>query len=73
MQILRRRLSAAGIPQTTRPIRFTDLHDGLSAVLMNSWSPGIPVSRIADRPLGDPAELTELLHRAYAAEPPTPL
>ncbi|OYO13908.1 branched-chain amino acid aminotransferase [Enemella evansiae] len=72
-QILRRRLSAQGIPQTTRPVRAMDLDDRFAAALMNSWSPGIPVSRIADRPLGDHTDLIGLLHRAYATEPPVPL
>lgn len=73
MQILQRQLDAAGIPQLTRPVRTTDLDARLSAVLMNSWSPGIAVSAIDDRALGDPGEFTAQLHRAYAAEPPVPL
>ena len=73
MQILARRLADAGVPQQTRPVRRTDLHDGMSAVVMNSWSPGIPVSGLGGRALAlDPA-LVGVLHDAYAAEPPVPL
>ncbi|OYN98831.1 aminotransferase class IV family protein [Enemella evansiae] len=72
-QILRRRLAEQGIPQATRPVRAMDLDDRFAAALMNSWSPGIPVSRIADRPLGDHTDLIGLLHRAYTTEPPVPL
>jgi hypothetical protein len=37
---------------------------------MNSWSPGIPVTRIGDRLLGQDHEFIQHLHDAYAEEAP---
>ncbi|MGK2865804.1 MAG: aminotransferase class IV family protein [Mycobacterium sp.] len=73
MQILNRQLADCGIDQVTRPIRASDVTGELAGALMNSWSPAIPVARIADCTLGDARELTGILHRAYAAEPPVAL
>ncbi|WP_097231326.1 aminotransferase class IV family protein [Streptomyces zhaozhouensis] len=70
MRILSRRLRARGVPQRTRAVRRADL-DGLAAVVMNSWSPGVPVSRIGDRRLVDDPAFVTLLGDAYADEPPT--
>ncbi|MGJ0184978.1 aminotransferase class IV [Corynebacterium glyciniphilum] len=68
MQILRRRLEAMGVPQQTRPVRLTDVEGRLSAVVMNSWSPGIPVSRLGEVPLDVDSGFTEILEEAYADE-----
>jgi branched-subunit amino acid aminotransferase/4-amino-4-deoxychorismate lyase len=70
MQILARRLDALGVPQRTKEIRQGDLDGRLAAVVMNSWSPGIPVARIGDRLLGQHQEFIQHLHDAYAEEPP---
>jgi branched-subunit amino acid aminotransferase/4-amino-4-deoxychorismate lyase len=73
MQTLARRLAARGIPQRSREIRRSDVTDRLSAVVMNSWSPAIPITRLGEhRPANDPA-FTRLLHDAYASEPATPV
>lgn len=69
MQIVRRRLDALGVPQRTAEIRQADLGGRLSAAVLNSWSPGIPVSRIGDRLLGHDQDFIATLHRAYAEEP----
>lgn len=69
MQILARRLPALGVPQRTRPIRKTDLSMGLSAVVMNSWTPGISVSRIGDQVMAQDPAFTRLLQTAYETEP----
>lgn len=69
MQILDRRLRTLGIPQQTRDVRLDELGKHLSAVVMNSWTPGIPISRIGDTFLGQDAEFTRLLHSAHADEP----
>lgn len=66
MQILRRQLPAAD--QVTRPVLAEELGPGLSAVVMNSWSPGVPLTSIGGRPLGDAGHLVRTLHRAFAAE-----
>lgn len=70
MQILKRRLEILAVPQETREIRLSDLGDHLAAVVMNSWSPGIPVSQIGGTPLNQDSALPNLLHAAYAEEPP---
>lgn len=69
MQILARRLREIGIPQQTRDVRLDDLGEHVSAVVMNSWSPGISVARIGESTLGQEAEFTRLLHAAHSREP----
>lgn len=69
MQILDRRLRALGIPQQTRDVRLDDLGEHLTAVVMNSWTPGIPIARIGDRVLGQGNEFPRVLHSAHADEP----
>lgn len=69
MQILARRLASRGIDQVTRAVRTRDLTDGLAAVVMNSWSPGIAIARIASQPLADGQAFVRLLREAYDSEP----
>jgi hypothetical protein len=69
MQILDRRLRVLGIAQQTRDVRRDELGEHLSAVVMNSWTPGIPIARIGDSLLGQDAEFMRLLHAAYRDEP----
>jgi branched-subunit amino acid aminotransferase/4-amino-4-deoxychorismate lyase len=69
MQILDRRLRALGVPQQTRDVRIDELGQHLCAVVMNSWTPGIPIARIGDTVLGEDTEFTRLLHAAHADEP----
>lgn len=70
MQILIRQLQARGIPQQTRPIRRSDLTEDLSAVVMNSWSPAIPLARLGEQNVASTPDFTRLLHEVYDAEPP---
>ncbi|GAA1248376.1 hypothetical protein GCM10009676_38380 [Prauserella halophila] len=69
MQILTRRLRTRGIPPQTRDVSPDELGQHLSAVVMNSWTPGVPVARIGDTPVGQDAEFARLLHAAHADEP----
>ncbi|UNX55187.1 aminotransferase class IV family protein [Georgenia sp. TF02-10] len=69
MQILSRRLHALGVAQRTRPVRPEDLTERLAAVVLNSWTPAVPVARIGEHRLGDGSEIVRLLHRAYETEP----
>lgn len=69
MQILVRRLEARGIPQQTRMVRQSDLAGSVSAVAMNSWTPGIVLTRLGEHQLKHDAGFTRLLHDVYAAEP----
>lgn len=73
MQILKRQLSARNIGQVTRPVHRADLGEGLAGAVMNSWSPGIHIDRIADHKLAESRELAGLLHEAYASEAPITL
>lgn len=68
MQILSRQLTALGIDQTTRAVTRTELSEDLAAVVMNSWSPGIPVAHIYGQRMADDGEFVHFLHHAYAAE-----
>lgn len=69
MQILVRQLEARGIPQQTRPVRESDLTDSMSAAAINSWTPGIALTRLGERQLKHDPAFTRLLHDVYAAEP----
>lgn len=71
MQILARQLSARDIPQQTREIHQFDLADHLSAVVMNSWTPAIPVTRLGEHQLYNDPAFVRLLHESYVTEPPT--
>ncbi|GLW11058.1 hypothetical protein Misp01_61860 [Microtetraspora sp. NBRC 13810] len=69
MGILRRQLERLGVPQRVQEITLADLPALAGAVVMNSWTPGIPVHRIDSVPLPGAPAFLDLLHRAYQAEP----
>ena len=72
MAILQRQLRSAGIPQREQVVTADDV-GWLSAVVMNSWTPAVPISRIgAHRPPRDP-RFEEILRQAFLAEVPTAL
>ncbi|MFE9389067.1 aminotransferase class IV family protein [Streptomyces sp. NPDC006784] len=71
MGTVRRQLDRLGIPQHEREITPADLPALRGAVVLNSWTPGIPVHRIGSVPLPAAPGFLELLHRAHEAEPPT--
>ncbi|WP_229680596.1 aminotransferase class IV [Saccharopolyspora thermophila] len=71
MGILRRQLHRIGIPQRTRPVTPADLPALAGAVVMNSWTPGVAVTRIGSTPLPEAPSFLDILHRAYQAETPT--
>lgn len=73
MQILVRRLRSMGVRQQTREICPADVNDQLSAVVMNSWTPGIPVSRIGDKSLAPDGTFPRFLEEAYTGEAQTRL
>ncbi len=68
-QILVRRLRDMGVPQTSRAVYAAEIGDQLSAVVMNSWTPAIPVSMIAHHSMVLDTASYQLLHKAYSAEP----
>jgi branched-subunit amino acid aminotransferase/4-amino-4-deoxychorismate lyase len=69
MGIVRRRLDSLGVPQHVRPIRPADLPGLAGAVVMNSWTPAVPVSRIGSVRLPEAPAFEAALRRAYEAEP----
>jgi branched-subunit amino acid aminotransferase/4-amino-4-deoxychorismate lyase len=71
MAILRRQLDRLGVPQRVQEITLTDLPTLSGAVVMNSWTPGVPVHRIGPVPLPEAPSFVHLLHHAYQNEPLT--
>ncbi|QKW09905.1 aminotransferase class IV family protein [Streptomyces sp. NA04227] len=69
MGIVRRQLERLGVPQRTREMTLDDLPTLAGAVVMNSWTPGIPVHRIGPVPLPDAPLFVKQLHQAYEEEP----
>lgn len=69
MGIVSRQLDRLGVPQRTEEIAVPDLPALAGAVVMNSWTPAIPVHRIGTTSLPAAPDFTELLHRAHAQEP----
>lgn len=68
MGIVRRQLDRLGVPQRVQEITLADLPTLAGAVVMNSWTPGVPVHRIGSVSLPEAPSFLELLHRAYQAE-----
>lgn len=68
MGIVRRQLDRFGVPQRVQEITLADLPTLAGAVVMNSWTPGVPVHRIGSVSLPEAPSFLELLHRAYQAE-----
>lgn len=71
MSIVQRQLTMRGIPQEHRRITPAAAGQLDAAVVMNSWTPGIAVRRIAGTPLPVRPEVVQVLHDAYLAEPST--
>ncbi|MCK2215714.1 aminotransferase class IV family protein [Actinomadura sp. ATCC 31491] len=70
MGVVRRRLAALGVPQLDREVTLDDLPGLAGAVVMNSWTPAVPVHRIGAADLPPAPSFVKLLHRAYQDEPP---
>ncbi|WP_432868360.1 aminotransferase class IV family protein [Microbispora rosea] len=73
MGIVRRQLDRLGVPQRVQEVTLADLPALAGAVVMNSWTPGVPVHRIGSVPLPEALSFVQVLHRAYQAEPLTSL
>ncbi|MEV1198546.1 aminotransferase class IV family protein [Microbispora rosea] len=68
MGIVRRQLDRLGVPQRVQEVTLADLPALAGAVVMNSWTPGVPVHRIGSVPLPEALSFVQVLHRAYQAE-----
>lgn len=73
MGILRRRLDALGVPQRDQEVTLADLPSLRGAVVLNSWTPGVPVHRIDSVPVPGAPAFLKVLHDAYETEPLTSL
>jgi len=71
MGIVGRQLDRLGIPQRVQAIKLADLPALAGGVVMNSWTPGIALSRIDSVPLPEAQSFLTMLHQAYNAEPLT--
>ncbi|WP_024877391.1 aminotransferase class IV family protein [Saccharomonospora piscinae] len=69
MGIVRRQLDHLGVPQREQDVTSADLPALAGAVVLNSWTPAIPVRGFAEVPLPVAPEFARLLHDAYDAEP----
>lgn len=69
MAIVRRQLDRLGVPQRVQEIRLADLPALAGAVVMNSWTPGVAVQRIASTSLPEAPSFVRMLHEAYETEP----
>jgi branched-subunit amino acid aminotransferase/4-amino-4-deoxychorismate lyase len=69
MGIVRRQLDRLGVAQRVQEVTLDDLPTLAGAVVMNSWTPGLPVHRIGSVPLPEAPSFLDVLHRAYQAEP----
>ncbi|MFI9464767.1 aminotransferase class IV [Streptomyces xiamenensis] len=69
MGIVRRRLEGLGVPQRVREVTVADVPSLAGAVVMNSWTPGVPVHAIGPHPVPAAPDFVALLRRAYEAEP----
>jgi len=71
MGILRRQLERLGVPQRVEKVTLAEVAEFLGAVIMNSWTPGVAVSRIGSVRLPEASAFLNVLHKAYGAEPLT--
>lgn len=69
MGIIQRQLERLDIPQRLEAITFERLGELSGAAVMNSWTPGIPVTAFASNVIAEAKPFISLLHKAYKAEP----
>jgi branched-subunit amino acid aminotransferase/4-amino-4-deoxychorismate lyase len=69
MGVLSRQLSRLGVAQREQDITLDDLPRLQGAVVMNSWTPGVPVNRIEAVAIPEAPSFVDVLHRAFQAEP----
>ncbi len=69
MGVVRRQLSRLGVAQREAALTPEAAGHLAGAAVMNSWSPGIPVSGVDAHDLPPAPGFIDLLHRAWRAEP----
>lgn len=73
MGIVRRQLEKLNIPLREETISLDRLKSLKGAAVMNSWTPGVPVTGIASVPMPASPWFLETLRQAYEREPLVPL
>ena len=73
MGIVRRQLERLGAPQREQELQAQDLRALKGAVVMNSWTPGVPLRRIGATDVPPAPGFLALLHRVHQAEPLLPV
>lgn len=69
MSMVRRQLERLAVPQRHEDVTLDGLAQLTGAAVLNSWTPGVPVTAIEDHQFPDSANLVRLLHDAYKSEP----
>lgn len=69
MGMVQRQLARLGVQQRCEVITLERVKELSGAAVMNSWTPGIPVTAIAAHTLAEARPFIELLHKAHEAEP----
>ena len=69
MRINQRQLERMGIPQRRQEVRPGDLAHFPGAAVMNSWTPGVPVTAIGEHGFAVAEPLMGALWEAWRAEP----
>jgi branched-subunit amino acid aminotransferase/4-amino-4-deoxychorismate lyase len=69
MGIVQRQLERMGVPQRRQDIGRADLAKLSGAAVMNSWTPGVPVTAIGEHAFPVSRALMQALNEAWQAEP----
>lgn len=69
MQIVKRQLEALGVPQRQEPLTLETVRQLAGGVVMNSWTPAVPVTTIGSVTLPVSHRFIDLLQNAYQKEP----
>lgn len=69
MRIVQRQLERMGVPQRRQEVRPGELAHFAGAAVMNSWTPGVPVTAIGEHGFPVAEALMGLLGEAWQAEP----
>lgn len=73
MQIVSRQLEKFGIPQRQESLTPEKVQCLSGGAVMNSWTPGVPISAIGSMSMSVSDRFMALLHQAYQAEPAVPI
>ncbi len=69
MGIVQRQLGSLGIAQRHEDVFLDGLDKFAGAAVMNSWTPGVPVSAIGSVSVPEAPEFLDALRAAFNAEP----